>query len=403
MNDILINYFKSNISNNGYVELTTPQFEHVLNNFNINDIINSFIEVFASNRNKHSVFKNILISETERKFKKLLEKHVEFIEVENNNVLMKHNYNFDIGKSIGITQLGHYYNDISNYFHIENRMNCSGYNRISPYQIWNGTDLDDDQWKKLLKGFISPLFRSVNDKRRITKQEYRFCFRLSSTVYLAPQFKPEVAKLIIENFSKNGKVLDFSSGWGDRLAGFHTSKNGTFYLGTDPNQEIQNNYAKQMEYYKLFGSEKKSIILNLPAEDVNWEVYKDFDLVFTSPPYFSTELYAKGSQFEYLQSWKRYSNYKNWRDNFLFKTINNIKPSLAKNAIFAINIFDINIKGYEYNVCEDLYEFMKSIDFQYKGYVGMRMRQRPKNIKNDANKEYMASYYVEPIWIYSKK
>ena len=280
-------------------------------------------------------------------------------------------------------------------------MNCGGYDRISPSQIWNGEGLIDKEWMKLLRGFLSPLFRSVNDKRQITVHEYRFCFRLSSTVYSAAQFKPEVAKIIIEKFSRNGNVIDFSSGWGDRLAGFHASSNGTFYFGADPNQALQEGYTEQMLRYKSWGSTKQSVIVKLPAEDVKWGEYKYFDLVFTSPPYFATELYAKGETFEELQSWSRYKEYEVWRDKFLFKSIENIIPSLSTQATFAINIFDINIKKEVYHVCEDLYNFMQSKGFNYKGYVGMRMKQKPKNIDDNKNKSYMASYYVEPIWIFS--
>ena len=399
----LIQYFKDRVSTGGYPLLITEEYNYVMANYDKEDIINSFIEVFASNRNKESVFKNIDIKAVETKFNKLSEKTGKLLDSENINILMKHNYQFDIGECLGVIQLSHYYNDISNYFHIENRMKCGGYNRVPPYQIWNGEGLEEIKWRKLLRGFISPLFRSVNDKRRITVHEYRFCFRLSSTVYTPMQFKPETAKTVIELLSKNGRVLDFSSGWGDRLAGFHASKNGTYYLGTDPNHALHEGYVKQMKHYKSFGSTKESNIAKLSAEDLKWGLFKDFDLVFTSPPYFTTELYGKGESSEHLQSWYRYTEYQNWRDNFLFKTIDNILPCLTKQAIFAINIFDITIKGTEYNVCEELHNHMISRGFVYRGYLGMRMKQKPKNINDDNNKKYMASYYVEPIWIYESQ
>jgi len=399
----LINYFSERISNGGYVLLNSVEYGYVMEKYEKEEIIDSFIEIFAQNRNKDSVFKEILISDVRKKFNILKEKKEGFIDITSKRIMMKHDYNFDIGNCLGVTQLGHYHNDISNYFHIQNRMECGGYDRVSPNEIWNGSDFSDSKWKKMLKGFLSPLFRSVNDKRQITKHEYRFCFRLSSTVYLAPQFKPEVAKIIIEKFSSNGRVLDFSSGWGDRLAGFYASKNGSLYLGTDPNLALHEGYRNQIKEYGLTEKEKKIEIYNTPAEETDWSQYNNIDLVFTSPPYFSTELYAKGKEYDNLQSWNRYSNYSQWRDDFLFKSIKNIFPVLNKTSTFAINIFNININGDEFDVCGDLYDFMIKNGWDYIGYVGMRMKQRPKNINDNINKEYMASYYVEPIWIFKRK
>ena len=401
-NQNLIDFFYQNISKDGYVLLNNKQYNYVMEKYDKNVIVDSFIWVFMQNRNKKSVYKDITISNVTSKLIKLINKKSELIDPSNINVTLKHDYNFDIGSCLGITQLGHYYNDISNFFHIDERMKCGGYNRISPYDIWNGHDLTDNEWKLKLKGFLSPLFRSVNDKKQITKHEYRFCFRLASTVYTAAQFKPEVAKIIYENFSNNGRVIDFSSGWGDRLAGFFSSKNGTDYLGADPNLNLKKGYDNQINEYKKIVNNRTAFIVNKPAEDVNWGDYKNYDLVFTSPPYFSTELYAKDSGFEDLQSWKRYSEYDNWKNNFLFKTINKIIPSLTDNATIAINITNLKINNNYYDIGTDLYHFMNSINFKYRGFIGMRMKQRPKNINGDNNKNYMSSYMVEPIWIYKK-
>lgn len=404
VNSNIVSYLKKNICNGGYVLLDKTQYNGLTSKYDFDDIVDSFIYVFMLNRSKKSVFKTIHSDDVEKKILKLRKKEANTINIDNIKIMMKHKYDFNVGDCLALTQLGHYYNDISNYFHLDNRMKCGGYNRVSPHEIWNGVNLDDDTWKQLLKGFISPLFRSVNDKKQITEHEYRFCFRLSSTVYAAPQFKPETAKTIIEMFSKNGNILDFSCGWGDRLAGFFASNNGKFYLGTDPNISLHDGYNNQIKTYSKYVNDKDSIILNQPAEDVNWLVYKNkmVDLIFTSPPYFNTEYYAKNTEYETNQSWHRYNNYTSWRDSFLLKTLKDTTKILINDGIVAINIIDITINGKTYNICEDIYNFMINNGFVYLGYVGMRMKQRPKNIDGDNNKKYMSSYYVEPIWIYKK-
>lgn len=403
MTNSIYEYINKRVSSNGYPIINELDYNYLINTYNKQDIIYAFIDVFIQNRNKKSIYRVIEKKNALEKLRKLKEKTTNLLEpTHNTNIRMKHDYCFDVGKCLGVIQLGHYYNDISNYYHQNNRMKCGGYNRVSPHVIWNGVGLDDDVWINKLKGFLSPLFRSVNNKKRITEQEYRFCFRLSSTVYNASQFRPEVAKTIIEKFSKKGRVIDPSMGWGDRLAGFYASNNGSYYIGTDPNNDLQKGYNNQIVDYDTIIKDRFVDVYNKPSEDMKWKGCGDFDLVFTSPPYFNTELYAENTANESTQSWYRYSKYIDWRDNYLFKTIDNIIPALTNDAVVAINIINITNGKENHKVCEDLYNHMINIGFKYRGYVGLRMKQRPKNISKSKNQSYMSEYYVEPIWIYEK-
>ena len=390
-------------SHNGYPVINNSIYEKLVSSYNKEDIIDYISDILMENKNKKLPFSNCSKKEVEDLFLSLCNKKEDMIE-DVKNVWTKHDYCFDKKKYFGTIQLGHHYNNISNYFHKENRYKCGGYNRVSPYEIWNGHNLTKKEWKKKLYGFLSPLFRSVNNFRKIEEPEYMFCFRLSSTVYTAPQFRPNVAKIIYEKFSTNGKVIDFSVGWGDRLGGFFASENTNEYLGVDPNLDLHDGYNKQIDFYSKHKNKKVSIFKEA-AEDFDWSGYKDFDLIFTSPPYFSTERYAKNTKHECNQSWSRYSDNKNWLDSFLFKVLENTVDCISKKGILAINIFDVELnKNKREFICEPMINFCKDIGYDYLGYVGMRMKQRPKNFKNDLEKKsFMSSYYVEPIWIFEKK
>lgn len=390
-------------SKNGYPIIDNPTYENLVSCYKKEDIVRAIADIIIKDKNKKLPFSDISIQEIDDLFVSLCNKNEKIINNEN-KVWTKHKYDFDLKKYLGTIQLGHHYNNVSNYFHRENRYKCGGYNRVSPHEIWNGYNLSNEEWKKKLKGFLSPLFRSVNNFRKIEDPEYMFCFRLSSTVYTAPQFRPNVAKIIYENFSKNGKVIDFSMGWGDRLAGFFASKNTNFYLGLDPNLDLQNKYKDQVKFYSKH-KKKLTIISDSPAEDYDWSKHKNFDLIFTSPPYFTTERYAKNTNFENKQSWFRYNNNQSWIDNFLFKVLQETSSCLTKGGILAINIFDVELnKNKREYICEPMVKFCNKIGYKYIGYLGMRMKQRPKNFKNDLEKkEFMSSYYVEPIWIFEKK
>lgn len=359
--------------------------------------LNSFVDIFTQHRDKPFPMRYPL-SDVKDGFTKLMRAKHRWLQ---GDVVMKQkDYGFNIGKQLGVTQLGNKYNGVSGHFNFIERMKCGGYNRVSPWAIWNGEGMKKAEWQEKVRGFLSPLFRGVNIRELISIKEYRFCFRLSSTVYTAPQFKVHVATQIIRKFSSSGRVLDFSMGWGDRLAGFYTHPNPQFYIGTDPNNAMHKIYQQQCQYYS--GLRKISPIVlcdGQPAEDVAWGEYPKVDLIFTSPPYFYTELYAKGQKYQNKQSWFRYKTYEDWFMNFLATTLEKTTERLDKGGFVAINIMDFDIEGKRYQVCKDMYQWMQKLKLKYEGYVGMRMKQRPKN---HAEEDYMSSMYVEPIWIFRK-
>ena len=73
--------------------------------------------------------------------------------------------------------------------------------------------------------------------------------RMATTLrkYVASQFKPSIAKAFYDYF-KSENVLDFSAGWGDRLAGFYCGETTKHYVGIDPNSKNHPNYKRQVEF-----------------------------------------------------------------------------------------------------------------------------------------------------------
>ena len=98
----------------------------------------------------------------------------------------------------------------------------------------------------------------------VNNKMMRLCIQMR--MYMAAQYPPAVAKALYNLFEAKD-VLDFSMGWGDRLAGFHAS-NAESYTGIDPNQEVFDNYPRQNELYETY---KKTEFIKAPAEDVDLE------------------------------------------------------------------------------------------------------------------------------------
>lgn len=263
-----------------------------------------------------------------------------------------------------------------------------------------------------LASLLSPLWRMNNDE--LTHGEYQAAFRLGG--YIATQFKPHVAKMLYLKY-KAETILDTSCGWGDRLAAFYATDNAQEYYGCDPNEKTFENYKKQcIEYERLLGCYdplivdrdglfictgiKRVCIQNQPAEDMDWDIIPDtIDFSFTSPPYFCTERYNEGNEGEHLQSWSRYSTYEDWRDKFFLPVAERTMSKLKDGGHMLYNIMNPKIKGVTFNASEDL---IRHFAGNFVEQIGMRIKQRPRNISKENSDALFSKMYIEPIWCFKK-
>jgi len=239
--------------------------------------------------------------------------------------------------------------------------------------------------------------------------------------YICSQFKPNAAKALYDYFDVKN-VLDFSAGWGDRLAGFYASMNTELYVGIDPRKENHPIYEEQSKYYAnqlgFFETEKKAEFHCSPAEEFDFDQYKDtFDIIFTSPPYFNVERYS----YDDTQSWVRYKNIDQWNQNFLQRSIENMWGSLRSGGKLCVNISDVNAssqgkkKGW-LSICDPMNEFIDTFkDSDYLGCIGMEMATRPNCIgvgnaveSGESNREpemikRFDGKFCEPVWVWEKK
>ena len=267
----------------------------------------------------------------------------------------------------------------SNYFHQEARFAAKHWRFDSPLDSWT--------IKRIHQEFLEPLW--TMKMGQVNTLMLRQCIVLRK--YLASQFPPSVAKELYNLFDAK-HVFDFSMGWGDRLAGFHAS-NAESYYGTDPNIAVFKNYENQN---KLYDTNKKTVFKNSPAEDLDLSD-SEFDMIFTSPPYFDVEQYSTDE----TQSWQRYKSDDAWLNNFLFVVIEKCWNSLVDGGTLIINISDIFKSKNQIKICDPMNDFISKLPkAHYTGCTGLRLSKRP-NSKNDRPEDaYKTS--VEPIWIWKK-
>ena len=298
-------------------------------------------------------------------------------------------------------------NNASNPFHIETRWKVDWTRTPSGWKTWQTID------------GIKTIVRAFWSLEKVLTNVDLQSIRMATTLrkYVASQFKPSIAKGFYDYF-RSVNVLDFSAGWGDRLAGFYCGETTKSYVGIDPNTLNHPNYKRQVEFYKenqtFFEEPKEVEFICEPAEDVDYSKYENyFDTIFTSPPYFNVEKYSD----EDTQSYIRYKDIDSWNKNFLHKTIEKIIPTLKKDGILAINIADVyDAKNKTYfDICNPMNDFIKSQGLEYYGCIGMEMTKRfnsggAGNAKSeyfsedlkDKTKETENIAFGEPIWIWKK-
>ena len=273
----------------------------------------------------------------------------------------------------------------SNYFHQFARWKVQHARHTSPYRSWT--------IKKFHQTFLNPLW--TLNMSEVNNKTLRMCIQMR--MYMAAQYPPAVAKTLYNLFEAKD-VLDFSMGWGDRLAGFHAS-NAKSYTGIDPNQEVFDNYPRQNELYETY---KKTEFIKAPAEEVDLS-NREFDMVYTSPPYFHVERYADDE----TQSWKRYGkDIDVWLGQFLYPILKKCWSSLKDGGTMIINIADVyandkgNNKSYV-QICDPMNDFIQSLpQSTYKGCIGLKLNRRPGS--NNDKPESKGKKIIEPMWVWKK-
>lgn len=277
-------------------------------------------------------------------------------------------------------------NSCSNFFHQNNRWAAGGNKYPSPADLWN--------MKRHHNTFLNA-FWSMGGKKVTTSTLYS---SVSIRSYIAAQFKPEAAKTFYEMFNAK-HVLDLSSGWGDRLAGFCASS-AKSYVGLDPNENLIEGYAKQKA---LYGKGKDITMVCTGSED--YKPKRKFDTIFTSPPYFNIERYSQCENDSFIKN----PTFDKWRDNFLLPTMDMAWKALdyshkERGGIICINISDTLDNNERVEICEALCRHLeKKKGARYIGSIGLRLVLRPNTTNGDEVSERKETgTFTEPMWIFAR-
>ena len=101
------------------------------------------------------------------------------------------------------------------------------------------------------------------------------------------QFRPVVAKYMYCKLHARVGILDFSAGWGGRALAAMSLK--IPYYGFDANTNLKHAYSSMLQTLE---PDAEIHMTFMPSEKADFSKLK-YDLVFTSPPYFTIEQYEQ--------------------------------------------------------------------------------------------------------------
>jgi DNA modification methylase len=232
-----------------------------------------------------------------------------------------------------------------------NNMGCSLADSYFPHKI----EVKSVGYKTIPEAIADDkIFRKVLHKSfkyfqgKGTPYDVRQIIKFAANVQMVSNFRPTSAKAVYKRYlpKEGGKVWDMSAGWGGRLFGALASDVVKEYHATEPSSLTVKGLN---EIIKEFDTTKKAKIFMQGSETFKGKDKENYyDLCFTSPPYFNTEMYAD----EETQSWKSFATKEDWKENFLRETLRNCYNNLKDERYCVINI--ANVKTYKNLVADTI-------------------------------------------------
>lgn len=268
------------------------------------------------------------------------------------------------------------YNMISDHFQEYCRMRCKRYDQeLSPYDYWCKNH-------KLVRKYAQDRYGGTSTKN-LREAIYNLVSECTS-------FRPTVMVGFIKHFSSR-VILDFSAGWGDRLLGALACDSIIdFYCGVDPNSCVHPNYQKMIEFFKNKIKDKtKYQMIQAPFQEAVIPD-KQYDLIITSPPYFTLEIYSD----EDSQSVDSVSSVDEWLETFLFVSLKKAWDLLTGGGRMVIIINDMRSTSTQpaHKFVEQMITYASSLPgAKYQGVVAYAEERSDGRLRSP-----------QPCWIWKK-
>ena len=252
-------------------------------------------------------------------------------------------------------------NKVVDAFTFTERLNTLSKHGLSFYEFWAHRNTFGK--KPYIRKFLA-YSKKARDYEPIETTWYNAYRRNYGSVNI---FKPLIAMEYYTKY-KPTCVLDFTMGWGGRLVGA-CALDVPHYIGIDANTNLKTPYSKLVQFLQ---PQTKTDITLLFQDALQIDYSKlNYDMVFTSPPYYNTEQYKHSTV---------HSATRDWDELFYRPLFYATYAGLQKGGIYCLNL----PKSVYENVCIPL---LGKARHQFP----MRLMERNTALKQ---KEYTEYVYV---------
>jgi hypothetical protein len=272
---------------------------------------------------------------------------------------------------------------------------CQRYDQDeNPHQLWQHPEYKQKIIEYILEKQLDWSIQSIKEAH------YELAYNVYH--YGCSYFKITLMLTFLRHFQPK-RVLDMSSGWGDRLMGCLLY--GCEYTGFDPSNCMYSNYQNMIETFNAqgrcrvnkMGFEKSPSILK--KDDI-------YDVVITGPPFFDLEIYEKNSP---TQSMELFNTFDTWLVFFLFRSLAILWQHIKEGGhmLLYINDFNDRVRGHDFKYCESVILFCVNYlpNCKYLGIIGQHSSgksMKPSFVfeKSGTDKvqiQYLLKKYY-PVW-----
>jgi tRNA1(Val) A37 N6-methylase TrmN6 len=238
-------------------------------------------------------------------------------------------------------------NNVVDFFTFTQRLATKGKYNINFYDFI--VNIDEFKKKKFIQNMLH-YYDTVKNKTKkknhytVLKEVYNICISAINII------RPLVYMEIYTKYNPTS-ILDFCAGWGGAAVAA-SALNVPNYIGVEINYSLIQPYNKLCNFLK----ERSKTNIQMLFENALMIDYSklDYDLVFTSPPYYFIQKYENNTE---------YASKKEMDDKFYIPLFSTTYTNLKPNGVYALNI---NKEVYE-NVCiklfgpaHDIYPYKKS-------------------------------------------
>lgn len=246
---------------------------------------------------------------------------------------------------------------IIDYFTFKERLETIGKYNINFYDfVYN---IEEFEKKKFIQNMLIFKRKKYENSSKYSNEINIYKEVYNITIGAINAFRPTIIIDYIKKY-KATKVLDFCCGWGGRLIGSCVA-NIDSYTGIDINSNLKKPYDELKSFLKnKTKTEIQLIIKN--ALEIDYSLI-NYDMVFTSPPYYFLEKYSNCID---------YKNKTDMENNFYKPLFEMTYKNLQKGGTYCLNINEeiynnvcISVLG----ECHDKIELNKRKKNSYKEYI----------------------------------